>query len=138
MKHIWSIICSLSSIDYESNNVSLLNCLEQLNIQPFKDENDKTIPILFEVVSLWRGDDDEFKGDVLLELFDPNGKKLKDFPFELIKPRGMKRLRTRIKINSMPFTGIGDYIFKLKIKTKGEDYKIVSEIPLEVQYLLKI
>lgn len=140
MKHIWSIICSLSSIDVDSNNFSLFNCLEQINIPPFKDDKDNIIPLIFEVISLWRGNEnEEFKGEILLEIDDPNGKKLKEFQLNPVKQKGKKRLRTRIKIKGLPFTEIGEYIFKLKIRNNNhEDYHIACELPLEIQHSLII
>ena len=57
MKHVWSIICQQSSIDFENNLLSLYGCIEELNLVVDKDkilQNEKMIiPAKFQLVSFW-------------------------------------------------------------------------------------
>ena len=38
IKHLWSLICTSSSVDKTSNNISLFNIIEQLNTTITKDD----------------------------------------------------------------------------------------------------
>src|SRR3989338_5214550 len=55
INHLWSIACSRTSVDRESNNISLFEVLEQLTLSggPIQPGKKGVVPILFEIVSLW-------------------------------------------------------------------------------------
>ncbi|MFA5248600.1 MAG: hypothetical protein WC415_05290 [Patescibacteria group bacterium] len=133
-----------SLIDQESNNVSLIDCLEQLNIQINKNEEslkDKVFPVAFDFVSLFLDENDtkERKMEFILEVIDPSNKKISEFPGEIIMKKGIKRYRNRLKIQGLKITDSGKYLFKLKVKDfSGEKYKELAEIPLEVNISYKL
>ena len=60
MQHIWSILCQNSTIDGDTNSLSIFNCFEQLNVDIDKSKmpQDKKVvlPIGFDLVSLWIDD----------------------------------------------------------------------------------
>src|SRR3989344_3127571 len=97
---LWGLLCSLSSIDQERNNVSLFNIVEEIGIpqEIFKQEGKKVIPFVFEIVMLLRRivssavDDREITTDIEVALVDPEEKELK-------KIKGITFLPSCLKIS---------------------------------------
>ncbi len=138
MKHIWSIMCLKSSVDKETNSLSLFNCAEQIDItfpSNNKKETKRNIPFQFEVVSLWRDKENEKKKsfDLQIELLGPNNKKLNQFTTDVIFPERKKQLRTIIKMNGLIITLAGEYKLKVSYKKIGETkFELAAEIPFDV------
>ena len=137
MKHIWSILCKSSSIDQETNLVTLRDCIEQLDITISKNAHQvKTlVPIEFELVHLWSGNQSSEikKFKVKIELYDPKSKKINEFSAPFVYPENKKRMRTLMKIKGLPVTSMGIYIFRIKLKEEGQkQYRKVAEIPLDI------
>ncbi len=138
MKHLWSIICNRSSVDRETNSLSLFNCAEQIDIAfPLDDKIQKkrNISIQFEIVSLWRDKENAKKRnfDLQIELFDPNNKKLNQFTMKAIFPERKKQLRTIVKINGLTVTSPGEYKFKVSYKEiEKTKFEQATEIPLDI------
>lgn len=138
IKHIWSVLCKKSIIDSETNNVTLSEVLEQINIGLDKSGKTFTAPvnILFdcEVVSMWvKNEKKIFSGELKIDFCNPKGDLVKDhvYPFEMLPE--IKRLRTRIRFNGFPIEGAGVYSFEVYVREKGNnDFCLVSEIPMEV------
>src|SRR3989344_8530142 len=87
LKHVWSILCRKSIIDIDTNNITLSDVLERIIINVNQEENfkDKTLnyslPIEFEVVSLWFNDlgNKDLKVETKIEIFSPQGKLVTTF-----------------------------------------------------------
>jgi len=133
-----------SLIDQETNNISLIDCLEQLNIQINESDKmvkDKVFPIAFDFVSLFTDEDDlkERSADFVLETIDQGGKKIGEFSGKIAMKKGIKRFRNRLKIQGLKINDSGKYLFKLKIReVVGEKYKELAEIPLEINISYKL
>lgn len=135
MKHIWSVLCENSSIDSETNVISLFRCIEQLDITLPKGLTKKVAPISFELVHLWHtsktNQDRNF--EVRIELYDPENKKINEFPGYFTFPKNKRRMRTRMVMKGLPVTSMGEYTFKIGLKEEGQkQYKEVAEIPLDI------
>jgi len=137
MKNVWSIACKNSLVDQDTNSLSLLETLDELNIK-YKDALNlkivKTIPLSFHIVSLWFDEDlkQERKFQLLIEIIDSQNKKLKSFEQECVFPAGKKRFRVITKINGWGFRGGGVYKIKLKYKSTKKPYQLVSVIPIDL------
>lgn len=140
IKHIWTVLCRRSVIDQDTNNLSLYDILEQLEVEAKLKEDISqknlviNVPIEFDVVSLWLTEkEDSFEGSFIIEVEDPEGKVLKTFDNKLSIPQGMRRMRTRLKVNGFAVKGSGDYNFNVYYKEidKAKRTK-VSVLPLEV------
>jgi len=74
IEHIWSVLCSNSSVDIDTNSLSIFNVVEQLNIQSIPKvvslhnnnsspkeagQESSVIPVTFEIVSLFQRQDPE-------------------------------------------------------------------------------
>ena len=140
MKHIWSILCKKTVIDTDTNNLSIFDVLEEATFTPFdkewNKEKDKPImvPFDFELVSLWLIEKEK-KLEMLIEVCNPKGKRVKVFEKIIPFPQGKTRMRTLIKIRKFKFRGPGNYLFSVKVKD-GQRYKLVAEIPLEIKVKL--
>lgn len=143
MKHIWSVICEKSSIDFETNLLSMFNCIEEIKLvidNTKIPKNEKLVfPAEFQIVSFWSIKDSsqnisvEIKG----ELVDPKGAILNEFKNTLEIKSGIKRFRNRTNIQGMPITESGRYYFK--IFQKNEDkFEVVAELPLDVDLSYKL
>lgn len=140
MKHIWSILCQKSSIDFESNLLSLFDCVEEMNLVLDKEKvsnNDKMIiPAEFQLVSFWAVQDSsdtnslEMKG----ELVDPDNQVLNTFSNSFVIKKGISRFRNRTNIQGLPVTKEGRYYFKVWQRSNNEkDFKLVSELPIDIK-----
>ncbi len=137
MKHIWSILCKSSSIDQETNLITIRDCIEQLNVTVTKDAHKAkiVIPVELELVHLWSYDNSNKnkKFEVKTELYDPENKKIHEFSASFICPKNKKRMRMLMKIKGLPVTSTGTYTFKIRSKEeKQKGYKNVAEIPLDI------
>ena len=148
IKHIWSLLCRNSVIDSDTNNLSIHDILEQLNIDAVLKEGQSdtaqqsvNIPLEFEVVSFWLKTNGEEKprGELNIEAISPEGKVLTHFLRDIEIPKEVQRLRTRLKITGLVVEGSGTYIFRISLREKSEDaFANVAEIPLQVNINRKV
>jgi hypothetical protein len=130
--HIWTVICSDVVIDRDTNNVSIINVLEQLNI-PEEAIQDEGLPIGIEIVSLWirKNLNKPSKGFSRLSLLAPNNEVIKSVESEIDLTK-YERLRARGIFQGFPFKGDGVYKFLVEYKSHGEKWSKVASIPLKV------
>ncbi|MFH0891632.1 MAG: hypothetical protein V1867_02525 [Candidatus Falkowbacteria bacterium] len=142
MKHVWSIICNRCITDQETNSISLIDVIEEFNIRidkkRFKNEGKVMIPSNFNITHLILKDEnmEVERGSILIEFFDPSGKKHKNELIQKIEiGKSHKRIRARFLIGAMSFKEPGRYIFSVKMKgEKDKKYKKVAELPLDVNF----
>lgn len=143
MKHIWSIICQKSSIDVETNLLSLFACVEELNLSLNNTEalkNNLVVQTEFQLVSFWTRDDAEQESqlEIEAEMINPQGQVLNKFSNKLPIKKGALRFRNRTNIQGMPITGPGRYFLRLKQKDEKGNWLVVTELPLDVKINYKI
>ncbi|HEX9722444.1 MAG TPA: hypothetical protein VGA53_04215 [Candidatus Paceibacterota bacterium] len=146
MKHIWSVLCQRSIVDQKSNNISLIDVLEQLNInvspeQAAKISEGLMIPINFDIVSLWARkseQDKPVKFEIIIDFHNSHGKKLKSFNRAIEVAQNYQRMRTQVKIVGLQIFESGLHTFKVGIKTRQQEDKprIVAELPLDIKFIL--
>ncbi len=143
MKHIWSIICEKSSIDFETNLLSIFSCLEELKLVIDETQVSKTekliIPVNFQIVSFWSIEN--FSQDSSLEikgeLLDPQGTVLNEFQNTLQIKAGVKRFRNRTNVQGLPVTKSGRYYFRISQKDKNK-FIVVANLPLDIDLSYKL
>lgn len=139
INHVWSVLCRESVIDGDTNNISLLNIFEQLEVsitQQTKTEFPIRVSINYELVSLWTktGKKRTEKIDIEVMFVDPNGQILMKLPKKLKISENLTRLRSRLKISGIQISKSGNHLFRVKMKRKGDSkYKVVAELPLDVK-----
>jgi len=143
MKNVWSIICEKSSVDAQTNLLSLFNCIEEMKLEIDKTkmaENNKVvIPVNLQLISFWTIDDytKEHSSEIKIELVDPKGKILNEFKNTLKSNKGNKRLRSITNLQGVPVTESGKYYYRTSQKI-GNKFEIVSEVPLDISISYKI
>lgn len=143
MENVWAIICEKSSIDSQTNLLSLFNCIEEIKIEIDKEKmpkNDKlVVPINLQVISLWLIKDltKENSSEIKLEFIDPKGKVLNEFINILKVPTGEKRMRNIANIQGLQITEEGRYYYRISQKKSNKFIEVVK-LPLDINLSYKI
>ena len=143
---VWGLLCSLSSIDQERNNISLFNVIDQINLpqaafaQQAKSKKPLVIPFSYEIVLHWRRAvnlealNDELGFDFRAKLIDPKGVVLGETLVTGRLEKNIVRSRFRIKTNGLLVTVPGDYLYVIEVKKDdSEEFGSVFEIPFTVR-----
>jgi len=141
--HRWSIPCEKNIIDSKTNNITLVNVLEEMefvfqkNKLTEKEKNGEVVlPITLDIVSLWDNDIKK-KGelDFDISIFSPTNIKLWNHVPEKNQQEEKPRLRTLITLNGIKASWeSGQY--KIAIghrENEKEKYKVVAEIPMVIK-----
>ena len=130
MEHVWTVVCQLRIDDKQSNNISLINVLEQVTF--ISEEGPKGIPIPINVVTMWRRSqlDQPEQATARLSLIAPNEESLfvQEHNLDLTE---YQRLRNTGHFDGLPFSGTGTYRFVMELQENGEWHKVAS-VPVEV------
>ncbi len=135
IKHIWSILAQSSSIDNDTNDLSIFNILNNLVV--FAEAGSEiNLPIKFEIVSLWERSEDEVPehANSRIMFIDPNGSSKLMFKntLEISKTHF---LRTRVRFPGMTLFHPGRYRIKIELKeAENKRWKKVCEIPFLVSF----
>lgn len=144
---MWGVVCSLSSIDQQKNNISLFNVITQLNVPKSDFEKVKqgghkglTIVTPHEVVVMFRRifaqgvGSDELNIDVKVSFVDPNGQTIGEVLAPIKFLPNVKTHGHRINFNNFTIHGEGDYEYRVSIMERGEkDFTEIYAIPLSVE-----
>jgi hypothetical protein len=132
LEHIWSVLCSRSVIDSETNNVSIQDVIEQITINAEPAEN-CFLPFPLELITLWgrKETNEATKGTERVTFITPSGKiqVVSEAEINLTK---VERHRQRVRFPGLPVSEAGKYYFKVEIKNGNNDWQQVSAIPLTV------
>lgn len=132
--HIWTVVCSMSVTDKETNNISLFNVIEQLTILTQPQPN--MIPqFSLDIVTLWGRSDDAItaQGCSRVTLVSPSGEEIGqgEGEIDLVKH---ERLRARRRFPlGLNLKDAGRYYFRIELKLDDEEeWHTVAKIPLKV------
>lgn len=133
--HVWTVVCSRAVIDRESNNVSLQNIIDQINIrgEPIPDS---VVAVQVEVMTSWvRADFDvPSQATTRLTFLSPSGNVLGSFESD-IDLSEYERFRARAKFGGLPMPEPGRYTFRMELKNKGgSEWHEVATIPLKIVF----
>lgn len=149
IKHIWTVVAESSVVDQQTNNISIHKVLEQLNVSlSVKDQETLKeaintnkafwVSFPFQVISLWQSINPKKDptAEVEIELVDSIGQSLQTTKFKLNFQKDKTRMRSIIGSPTIRITGMGVYLFKVRIKEDDEnEFSEVTEIPLEVRLI---
>lgn len=116
--HNWTVICSKSSIDSETNNISIFEVIEQITFHGDQDDSETTgIPISLQVLTLWsRGEDGAADSNQSrLRLLAPDGSTILTTDPVRIDLTSYQRYRMRNNLHGLPFSGLGIYKFVIEL-----------------------
>jgi hypothetical protein len=142
VKHIWTVLCKESKIDPATNNITLIEAYD--NIQISLNTEDKgyrkglpiAVPFALELVSLFfrdnKGEKEEITG--IVAMLDPKGKKLGEFPLKAQFRENDDRVRNITKFDGIALTISGTYLFQVFThkKTNAAVSELVTAIPVNI------
>jgi hypothetical protein len=143
MQHIWSVLCNRSSIDFETNLVSLFECIEEINLvfNNTRDaNNDKiVVPVSWQLVNYWIIDNttEEKELEMKIDFINPEGNVFNSYENKIELQKNIKRFRSRTNINGFEVSKSGRYLIVVNVK-KGGDYVKVSELPVDINISFNI
>jgi hypothetical protein len=148
--HDWTILCLGSSVDEQSNNLSIFNIIETLGLEfipSTEQEKEKeregfySVPLNFQLVTkLQKYDiDSEISFDMRYQITDPEGVSIgKGFGSTITFGKGTDNLRIRSNIGMFPVTKKGVYHVCVMIGEIGTDnLEKVGEMSFKVNLNIK-
>ena len=137
IQHLWTVPCRVTITDQQSNNISLIEVLEELTVPPPNSRIPLTVafsPLMIDLVTLWsRGNPDEPEfGNARSSLVSPAGETMIEQVVEL-DLRERRRFRTIGRFLGLPLQQAGTYAWRVE-KRQGENatWEEVARVPLEV------
>jgi hypothetical protein len=129
--HVWTVVCTRALIDRDTNNISLVEVLEQLTVAGALPE---TINLVMEIVTLWERHDLDApaRGRAQVRLVTPDGQLANPLQYDVDLTTHV-RTRSRVQVPGFPFRGFGRYEFRLELQPDGGvDWHEVSRTPLQI------
>lgn len=145
----WAILCSQSLVDSQTNNISLVNLIEQIKFEgevkdkskTFNSEDGEIIQVSMELVSRFRklvDPEEVISFECEVDFLDPNGKRLATFNNEILLDTEIQNLRMRFGIAGLKVTKSGLYNFVIMLREKGgKAYTEFGKVPLDVILIMK-
>ena len=139
--HYWTIFCSNSVVDKDTNTISLFNVLEQITVysDPPTGSEPQGIPSEQSIVTFWgRKDADKpTKGTAryLIEYLN-SGNDRKTESYEVaVDLSEYTRSRTRVLMNVLPLLGAGKHWVRVFLKQENQDdWDLVASVPYHVVF----
>jgi hypothetical protein len=133
----WIIICQQSIANQETNNISLIEVLEEISIPPPpSSEKALFLDIDLDVVTSWRKNDNQENDSIYKIQFiivAPSGETLlQGEPY--IKFPDTSKSYGVFKLNGLPVSGSGDYKFQIKVLADDDTEIQKVETLLQVRY----
>jgi len=133
MRHIWTVVCANAVIDRYTNNVSLLNVLEQVTVQGNLAQAG-LLPLSLDVLTLWSRETPGVPETASARLtFRSSQDDILATHESDIQLTQNERLRSRVSFQGLPLRGPGTYIFQVDLLNPAtSEYRKVAEVPLVV------
>jgi hypothetical protein len=132
--HAWTVLCSRALIDKDTNNVSLLEVIEQIHVEDWRDRPGLAV-LPLELASLWTRAEVDIpsRGEARTLFRNPMGDTMATQTNE-VDLSVYKRLRNRGQLPALPIDRPGLHWFVIECRQQGSDeWREVSRLPLEVQ-----
>ena len=136
IEHVWTVLCSRAVTDKFTNNVSIQNVIEAINVSG-TPEPGQLVDITFEIASLWTRSDFAVpsRGHARLTFLSPGGHQVAHVEAELDLSE-YERLRTRRCFQGLPVAEPGRYTWLVELRNEGEDeWQQVASIPIKVAFV---
>ena len=137
----WAVLCQNSITDSTTNNLSLINIVEELtlSVEPPKTplggkEQGQGVSVNIQLVALWvrsRSDEPE-TGSGRITLILPDSKQVIGPEFE-VNLSEFQRLRNTTSLPVIPVRGEGDYRFMVEQKEGVDQWNTKFVVPLKVK-----
>jgi hypothetical protein len=142
-KLVWSVLCQQALIDRQTNNLSLINTIDEVHPARPQQEIPKVlngkkvlpiIPMTCSLVTLWERDRLTISesASVRASLVGPDGKTLLKIE-AVIDLRKSIRARVLANLPGLPVAGNGTYKFVLRLRS-GVTWRRVGQLSYEFSY----
>ncbi len=140
---LWAVLCSGATIDQETKAISIVEVIEQLQVEAKTDHLPSTffVPRPVKFVSMWYRDTANGKQSLFSKVIfrAPDGDVLKEVEAEMELQAEKYRHRHIISFDGIPLRQSGQYTYEVLMKQKSTDqYKKVGFVPLNVEITLNI
>ena len=136
IEHVWTVLCARSIVDQSSNNISLLDVIEQINVQapPLQVGQEGLLPIHGELVTLWTRsvDNQPCRADARIRVISPSGTTAheKDYSVDLMVS---ERVRTKINIPVLSVRELGRHHFSVLLRNENDtEWHLVATVPFVI------
>ena len=131
---IWGVLCARSIIDQGSNNISMIDVVEQITLSP-EAQFPVNIVYPFQLVSLWSRSDYEQPaiGRARIIVFSPSDEEIHREEIE-IDLTSFRRLRHRLGFQGLPISETGKFVFQVEQFQADGTTLVVARVPLEVSW----
>ncbi|MEA3336482.1 MAG: hypothetical protein U9R25_11265 [Chloroflexota bacterium] len=131
--HVWSVLCRLAITDQDTNTISLISAVEQLNVQDVP-KSEGIIKAPFTLVSLFERADASKPslGMYRITVKKPSSEPLVSevFPIDLTDHQ---RTRLKVEFEGLPAEEEGRFFFLVDLKPEADaNWQPVAKIPLTV------
>jgi hypothetical protein len=143
LKVIWAVLCERAIIDRDTNNVSLINVIEEIAISvqppegaPDEASDGRLVLANMELVVLWVRSDLEVpeRGYGRIRVIAPDEREAPTHENEVDLTQYL-RLRTRIRLTSLPMRGSGVYRIKIEGRAPpSSEWTEEFDLPLRVVF----
>ena len=136
--HISTLICLQSIVNEETKNITLVEIIEQFNVDSVLLSKEEQSIILknFELVSFWRRKNEDQQSQALarLDFIAPSGNTLIQKEYEIDLSKNL-RCNAIFKINGLEIKEEGDYEFHIQLMEKGKTmWKSVGKALLPIVF----
>jgi len=133
--HVWTVFCSRSVVDRETNNVSLHDVIEQFTIGD-EPSPDGIIPGRADLMTLWARADLTVPamGRGRFDYLSPSGRVLSSQEYE-IDLSEYRRYRAVTRFHAISVPEAGRYAFRIALwDDDAAAWQTVAEVPVEVTF----
>lgn len=133
IRHAWSLACNKSIIDPTTNNTTIVDVVEQINIPPGSPVP-TFVPMQIDFVSVWYRSDAGAgeRGTGRLTIACPDGDRTQQIQFA-VDLSLFYRTRTIVRSSGLSLRGPGIYNFVVELSQDGENtWTPTAEVPLTV------
>lgn len=134
---VWAMLCLRSIVSQSTNNVSLIEVLDDITIQPPPDSEEQPFqPINFDFVMYWKIQNDNQEDDYRFRfrIVAPSGKVLLESEQVVDFTKFPKPIMV-YSFSGLPIAGSGSYEFQIQIPNNSEtEWKIDRVVSLGVNY----
>ncbi len=140
IEHIWSVLCTTSMVNSQTNNISLIEVTEKISIPEPPAEMQSAdrivIPVSLDFVSLWGRSDlgEPARQKAQMRFLAPDGMELASLRYD-IDLTSYVRYRSQTKLPTMTVHGAGKYQFIVEIEASEDHWDVVARIPLELEII---
>ena len=129
----WALCCKQAIIDNRSNNLSLIEILEQFNVSDLPT----VVPQIYYLASMWGKDssfengEETFRFKIVITSNPEEPPESEGIEAEIKIPQDKKRLRHILSLRGIPIQEEGTLYFIIYLKS-GDTWEEVHRIPIDV------